>query len=288
MPEDAIEALARDREHGASEITQRALEAMPRIADTADEPLVALADAGACLVRAHPAMAPLVHLADQVLARFEAEGIDAFDAIEAQRSRRARALAQAGAKRIGTGDQVATYSRSGTVLAALRAALEDGPRFTVLVSEARPGGEGLSVARALASDGIPVTVTTDAALTSLVREADQLLVGADAICQAGLVNKIGTHALAREAARADVPVAVLAGTDKLLPPSYRRRPPLTTRASIGHELPDGVHEADPLFECEPMDPIDAVVTEQGVWTPGEAQAALAERALHPLLLERLG
>lgn len=287
---DAQEVLARlaaDREHGASEIADRALDALAALAAEADEPLEALAEAGAGLVEAHPAMAPLLHLANDVCVGYQADGDAVFERLDRERGRRARALAQAGAERIGVDDVVATYSRSGTVLDALRRAIDDGPRFRVVTSEARPGGEGRSVAAELARAGIDVTLTYDAALPGLVREADRLIVGADSICTRGLVNKAGTGVLVREADRAGVPADVLAGTDKLLPPSYRKRPPLTAAGRLGHRLPAGVHEAAPLFECEPLDPIDRVVTEQGAWTPEETLDALGAIELHPRLAERL-
>lgn len=279
--------LAADREHGASEIADRALDAMRVLAAEADEPLEALAEAGAGLVDVHPAMAPLLHLANEVCFGYQGGGAEVFERLDRERDRRARALAQAGAERIGADAVVATYSRSGTVLAALRRAIDDGPRFRVVTSEARPGGEGRSVAAELARAGIDVTLTYDAALPELVREADRLIVGADSICARGLVNKAGTGVLVREADRAGVPADVLAGTDKLLPPGYRKRPPLTAAGRLGHRLPEGVHEAAPLFECEPLEPVDRVVTEQGAWTPEETFEKLGEIELHPRLAEQL-
>lgn len=286
-PRQVLDELAHDTRHGASEITTRALAAMRELALDSDAPIDALAEAGAELIRAHPAMAPLVHLADAVLHRVQADGPKGLKVLRAEDEARRRALAQAGAALLDPGDQVATYSRSGTVLAALRHAVEADRRFSVLVSEARPGQEGLLLARDVVQAGVPVTLCTDAALVSLVREADKLIVGADAICAAGLVNKIGTGALVREAARADVPAYVLAGTDKLLPPSYRRRPPLVTQASMGHDLPAGAWEAGPVFECEPLDPIEAIVTEDGRLPPDELHQLLAARTLHPALQRAL-
>lgn len=285
-PRERIEALAHDRSHGASEIADAALEAMASLAESADDPATALADAGARLVEAHPAMAPLVHLADDVLRSYEAEGAKGFDRLAYARDDRARRLAHRGADLVEPGDQVATYSRSGTVLSALLAAAKQGVRFGVLVSEARPGLEGLTVASDLADAGVPVTLTTDAGLGDIVRDADRLLVGADSICARGLVNKIGTGTVLREAERAGVPGYVLAGTDKLMPASFRKRPPLAAAASMDHDLPEGVREAAPLFECRPLDPVERVVTEADTWTPEEVLDRLASIELHPALADR--
>lgn len=286
-PQDRIQALCEDRSHGASEITARALGPLQALADEAEDPLNAVADAGARLIRAHPAMAPLVNLVDAALDRLEQDPGSAFEELAAERERRAHALATAGAKRVPGGGEVATYSRSGTVLSALRRALESGTRFRVLTSEARPGHEGLSVARELAEAGVRVTLTTDAGLASLIGPADVLLVGADALCARGLVNKVGTGALVRQARVEDVPAYVLAGTDKLLPSSHRKRPPLTAHQSMGHPLPERVHEASPLFECASLSPVEAVITEEGALAPEEIHDRLGERRLHPKLRERL-
>jgi translation initiation factor 2B subunit (eIF-2B alpha/beta/delta family) len=73
------------------------------------------------------------------------------------------------------------------------------------------------MARELASAGIRVELTTDSALTEFVVFASAVVVGADAVSERGIRNKVGTDALAHCALEHGVPVWVLADTSKLLP-----------------------------------------------------------------------
>jgi translation initiation factor 2B subunit (eIF-2B alpha/beta/delta family) len=169
---------------------------------------------------------------------------------------------------------VATLSRSGTVLAALRAV--DAP---VLVGESRPAREGVGVAEALAGDR-SVTLATDAALPWLVadRDADCVLVGADAVLADGsVVNKAGTRALALAAAREGVPTYAVAAAAKVRPDA----------AMCGEEgAPEAVYDGDaavavanPTFDRTPADLVTAVVTEDGpLDADGVADVAAAHRA----------
>jgi translation initiation factor 2B subunit (eIF-2B alpha/beta/delta family) len=285
--EARLAALEADRERGASEITDDALTLYRRLARSTEPPVDAVADAGARLVEAHPAMAPLVTATSQALAAIREGGPDGVDDVREARRSRARAVAREGARLVPGRGAVAAYSRSSTVVAALRRALEAGRTPTVRVSEARPGGEGLGVARELTRDGARVTVTADADLIERAGRAEAVFVGADAICRAGLVNKTGTGALVREAARAGTPAYVLATTDKRMPPEHRERPPLTASGRLDPDLPRGVREAAPLFSCEPLGAVEAVVTEDGPTPPDAVLDGLDEVRLDPALAERL-
>jgi translation initiation factor 2B subunit (eIF-2B alpha/beta/delta family) len=73
--------------------------------------------------------------------------------------------ATASPDREATPPLVATLSRSGTVRDALV-----GAKPAVLIGESRPAREGVDAADALADAGLDVTLTTDAAMATLVRE----------------------------------------------------------------------------------------------------------------------
>lgn len=279
-----LSQLIEDRSSGASEITARARELLCEMARASDDPMTTVGDAGMRLIEAHPAMAPLLNLVDTTLHVLEEQGPAGLDGLIEAAKERYRAVVEHGARLVGGQATVATYSRSGTVLDAIRTAAAP-PR--VLVSEARPGGEGLTVARELAEAGVEVTLTVDAALPGLLADADLLLVGADSLCRKGVVNKVGTQALAQAAISAGCPTVVLASTDKLLPGAYRSAPPLTTQAELDLELPAEVEATVPLFEVAAWEHIDQVVTERGRRTIGEIQAAIETATLHPALADRL-
>lgn len=285
MPSDKrLEVLIEDCSSGASEITARARELLWEMARASDEPMATAVEIGARLIEAHPAMAPLVNLVDDTLRALDAQGSAGLDGLAEDAARRDRAVVEQGVQVLQGHATVATYSRSGMVLQALLA-VDRPPK--VLISEARPGMEGLTVARELAEAGAEVTLTVDAALPGLLADADLLLVGADALCRQGVVNKVGTQALARAAAAVGCPTVVLAGTGKLLPGAYRSAPPLTTRAEIDLDLPPEVETVVPLFEVVAWEHIDEVVTEQGRRTIGEIQTAIETTELHPALADRL-
>lgn len=167
-------------------------------------------------------------------------------------------------------DRVATLSRSGTVLAALREA-DPG---AVLVAESRPGGEGTGVAESLADD-CEVTVTTDAAFPFELDawDADALVVGADRILpDRRVVNKVGTRAAAL-AAPADCDCFVVAASDKV---ATDKSVDLEERDAA--EVYDGdapIDVANPTFDVTPGDAVDAVMTEDGV-LDGADVARIAE------------
>ncbi|SFS13083.1 Translation initiation factor 2B subunit, eIF-2B alpha/beta/delta family [Halomicrobium zhouii] len=156
-------------------------------------------------------------------------------------------------------DRVATLSRSGTVLAAIREAEPDA----VLVAESRPGREGVVVAEALAAD-CEVTLTTDAAFPFELDawDADALVVGADRVLPDGrVVNKVGTRAAAL-AAPDDCPCYVVAASDKV---ATDETVDLEERDAT--EVYDGdatVRVANPTFDVTPAGAVDAVITEDRV------------------------
>ncbi len=284
-PDPRLEALLADRSSGASEITARARRLLLDKAQGSDEPQTAILDAGVALIEAHPAMAPLLNLVDRLLEVLDDAGPAALERLGEEARARQQAVVEAGSELLQDHATVGTYSRSGTVLEALLAA---DPAPEVLLSEARPGQEGLTVARDLAEAGVQVTLTVDAALPSLLARADLLLVGADSLCYPGVVNKIGTGALALAAGAAGCPVAVLAASDKVLPRSFRATPSPVTEGRLDVAVPAGVTTEVPLFEVVAWDRIGTVVTEAGPQPPRQLQQATEERDLHPALADRLG
>lgn len=283
-PGQQLSRLIEDRSSGASEITARARALLCEMARASDEPMTTVGDAGMRLIEAHPAMAPLLNLVDTTLRILDEQGPTGLDGLAKAAEERHRAVVEHGAQLVGGQATVATYSRSGTVLDAIRAAAAP-PK--VLVSEARPGMEGLTVARELANVGVEVTLTVDAALAGLLVRADLLLVGADSLCREGVVNKVGTQLLARAASAVGCPTVVLASTDKLLPGAYRSAPPLTTRAELDLDLPAEVEIEAPLFEVMAWDHVDQAITDQGHRAIDEIQATIDTAGLHPALADRL-
>jgi methylthioribose-1-phosphate isomerase len=284
-PIAALDALQRDREHGASEIATRARHQLARLADTdADPDRARRAVLG--LAQTHAGMAALVHLADEALRALDEAGLAGLAELPRPRSP-VEAIAEHAGPGIADAGLLATYSRSGTVQAALERACEAGP-VRVQLSEARPGGEGLGLARELAAQGADVELTYDAQLATAIGEADLLLVGADAITADAFVNKAGTRPLLAHAQQAGTPTRVLAATTKLWPTEALGEPLVDAEADWHPDVPAQVDVHAPLFERVPLDLADRIVTEQGALEPEALGERIRDLDVHPDLAAAIG
>ncbi|MBI1798960.1 MAG: DNA recombination protein RmuC, partial [Candidatus Eisenbacteria bacterium] len=175
---------------------------------------------------------------------------------------------------------IATLSASRTVCDAMLAARRAGLAPRALVAEGRPGREGRAMAATLAAAGIPVWLVVDAALPLLLSQARMVWIGADAVTDQGVVNKIGSFAVAIAAREHSVPVYALATRRKFLP--------ATTAALRIVEMPpsevwkhpaEGVLPRNVYFESVPLALLRGVVVENAVLGASEVATTARERAL---------
>ena len=175
---------------------------------------------------------------------------------------------------------IATLSNSGSVLAALRALKREGREPRVLLAESRPGNEGRAMAAALAEAGIPSLVVVDAALPMLLSQATALWLGADAVTEYGVLNKIGSYAAALAAREHGVPVHALATRRKFLPAGT---PALAIAehpaAEVWDAPPAQVQPRNFWFEIVPHGLLQGVIVEDDVIGAAEAKIIAADRAL---------
>jgi translation initiation factor 2B subunit (eIF-2B alpha/beta/delta family) len=179
-----------------------------------------------------------------------------------------------------SGAWIATLSSSGAVRDALLATAAAGRRPRALVAEGRPALEGRTLAAALGAAGLPTWLVVDAALPLVLAQATALWIGADAVTDRGVVNKVGSFAAALAAREHSVPVYALADRRRFLP--------ATTPALKIVEMPpdevwespaEGVQPRNVYFELVPMPLLRGVVVEDTVLGPTEAAATARERAL---------
>jgi len=123
-------------------------------------------------------------------------------------------------KLIKDGSKIFTFSHSSVVRKAIMDAAQTGKRFEVILTEARPVGEGLSLAKFLGRAGIPVSLYTDAAMELAISRCDIVLVGTDWYWHRGFINKIGTHSALRIAYEREKAFYVLSDSSK-----YMKTPP---------------------------------------------------------------
>jgi translation initiation factor 2B subunit (eIF-2B alpha/beta/delta family) len=184
------------------------------------------------------------------------------------------------------GGWIATLSSSAAVGQALALAHAEGRAPRVLVAESRPRMEGRDLAAALAAHGIPVWVVVDAALPLVLSQARQLWLGADAVTELGVLNKVGSYGASLAAREHSVPVYALASQRKFLPANtgalrIAEMPP----EEVWESAPQGVRPRNVYFELVPLALFRGIVVEDGVLPPGEAAELARERPLPKALAE---
>ena len=236
---------------------------------------------GKALLDAQPSMAPMVNLVNQLFA--------AIDVLEDQQAIKEKGIAavqgflhnlSAGPEKIKENalsllegkTKVMTHSYSSTCLGVLGHTKD----IEVICPESRPLLEGVRTAQELGERGIRTRIVVDSAAPSLMGECDCVIVGADAVTPQGVVNKIGTYALALAAREHSVSVYVLAGTEKFLPAFLaqalrieEKDPEEVTQEAIPHSRVENRY-----FDYTPLDLITAVVTQDGVIAGEEVQKRL--------------
>jgi translation initiation factor eIF-2B subunit delta len=200
-----------------------------------------VARAARTLLSAHPAMAPLWRLAAVAYEAGDiARAVDRYMAgLQAGTDAAADQIRWAiGRRRV----RIVTHSSSDSVARAIARIATRVESVTCTVS--LPGAEGRAFARRLERTGVHTDVIADAAVARACASADLVLVGADALTEVGVVNKVGTMPLALAAQHARIGAYAFAGTAKCVPSA----------------LVAGASEA---FESTPLGLFDAILTERG-------------------------
>ncbi|KAM6233247.1 methylthioribose-1-phosphate isomerase [Porphyrio hochstetteri] len=177
----------------------------------------------------------------------------------------------------------------GTALGIARALHEQGRLARVFCTETRPYNQGGRLtAFELRHDGIPATLIADSAAAAAMRDrgVQAVVVGADRVAANGdTANKIGTYQLALAAQHHGVPFYVAAPSSSCdptlphgadIPIEERPAQELTHIQGLCLAPPD-IDVWNPAFDVTPHDLITGgIVTEWGVFAPGELRRALAE------------
>ncbi len=204
-----------------------------------------------------------------------------------------RAIGQNGATLLGQDSTVLTHCNAGslgtaffgTALGIVYAAAEQGKIARVYADETRPVGQGARLTTwELSRAGVPVTLICDdmAAYVMATNKVDAVLVGADRITANGdVANKIGTYGVAILAQYHDVPFYVAAPTSTIdFSLAAGKDIPIEQR-DAGEVLArplDGVDVLNPAFDVTPAHLVDKIITECGVFTPGELAGAYGHKS----------
>lgn len=163
-------------------------------------------------------------------------------------------------------ERILVHGFSRTVALALLEVHARGLDPEVVLSEGGADLGGRRMALELAPRGVRVTLVYDAALGTQVPGCDRVWLGTEAIGAQAFLGRVGTRALLEEARRVEVPSAVLATSDKLMPrgeldlPAWCESEPWL----LWYGAPEGVRLEVQLFERVPLELADAFATEHGI------------------------
>jgi translation initiation factor 2B subunit (eIF-2B alpha/beta/delta family) len=250
------------------------------------------------LIRAQPAMAALFRLVNDMLWACDEPALAkdvrqrALDYLQERQARAPqvlRAVAAAGAAELAKYDHIMTYSRSATVLDALQLMAKKGRTSRIYCSESRPMLEGQTLAHELSSAGLEVVIGIDMALFGWLDDVEALVIGADCLSISGVVNKIGSAALARAAIEREIPSIVLCSSYKFLPREYMLSKTIQTRDPEEIMPPAGAQldVRNVYFDIAPLDSFSMVITESGYFDACAIRDELAAVKIYPGLQGRL-
>lgn len=200
---------------------------------------------------------------------------------ESDRKNALEKIAEFGSNAIPKNAVVFTHCHSNTVEEILKRAWKERKLKEVICTETRPKLQGHITAENLAKSGIPVTIIVDSAAFPLMRNADLLLTGADAILANGdVVNKIGTAQISLAAAKENVPHYVACSSHKFDPlTSFGEEEIIEERSplEIWDKKMKNLKIRNPAFDITRAAYIKEIICELGCLAPSSFAAIEYER-----------
>lgn len=297
--EQMVSEISNDLTSGAAELALRSINIFRAVLDEAGLELTEtreeLAKTARMLLKAHPAMAPIINLSSNLLFEADAAGSteelqkrcdQALTAFEQQLCNNASRIADYVHDLIPFGTTVFAYSFSSTVISSLMAA-RSRKSFRVVCTEARPSMEGRKLSKVLADSGIEVVHTFDNAMGLILPSCRVAFMGADCLARPGLVNKIGSWLLALACRELNIRLYALAGTEKFVPDEIlfsfedHERP----GKEVWEGAPAGVTVVNRQFDLIPFSWLSGLVTEKGILFEKEIEKHIEESSIrmHPAL-----
>lgn len=195
--------------------------------------------------------------------------------------------AEVGSKRIRDDYVVFTHCHSSTVTRLLEVAKKSGKNFRVICTETRPAFQGRITAKEVLGFGLETTFIVDSAARSYIKNADIVIVGADAITAEGnVVNKIGTSTLAVLANEARKPFYVVSELLKFDPTTLHgdyEKIEMRNPKEVWEDAPEKLQVCNPAFDVTRRDFIHGLICEEGIIAP--ASVTETARRLYPWLFK---
>ncbi len=297
--EKKIQDIATDNRHGSAYLAQQSIATVQQFlhlttASSLKHLKIQIANLTKMLIQAQPAMAAIIRFGNQLVQEMESkntlsqikERIDLFcKDFQKQLNYSDKAISNHAVNIIQRKMTLLTHSYSSTVYHTLINAQEKYGQIQVTCTESRPLCEGVQLAQALAEQNISVSLIVDSALFSQLQWVDAVLIGADAITNEGVINKIGSQGLALAAYQHHIPVYVLCSTQKFLPPSYKLDLyELKNPTEISSGISDDIVVKNYYFDITSFSHISGIVTEEGVLSVKDVRSRINALSLHPSLM----
>lgn len=195
-----------------------------------------------------------------------------------------RKIGEIGARRVRDGDTIMTHCNSSAAISIMAAAHKDGKNINVIATESRPRWQGHLTIKQLDDSGIKTSLIVDSAVRYFMKEADLVVMGADAVTANGsIINKIGTSQLALCAHEARKNVIIAAETYKFSPRSLLGELIEIEERNSSEVIADeklkefsNVSVKNPAFDVTPREYIDLICTEVGAIPPEMAYIIIRE------------
>jgi translation initiation factor 2B subunit (eIF-2B alpha/beta/delta family) len=173
-------------------------------------------------------------------------------------------------KLIKSNDKIFTHCHSTNVVNSLIFAKKSKKNFEVYNTETRPLFQGRKTANDLRKAGIKVTMFVDSAAATAIEKygkedkmhADKIFLGADALLNNGIINKIGSGMIAELANKHKIPLYIIADSWKF----SKAKVPIEQRDlnEVWNNAPKSIQIKNPAFEFVPEKHITGIVTELGI------------------------
>jgi len=153
---------------------------------------------------------------------------------------------------------IITYSRSSIVKNILKEC--KNKKIKVICSESRPRYEGRKLVKELCNY-VDLTMVVDSGIFSFIDKADVIIIGADAVLEKSIVNKVGTSAIAMYAKQIGVPFCVACSSYKSFPFAFIKE---ESKKEIWKNPPENVKIKNFYFDTTPLEYISYFIFERGV------------------------
>jgi len=155
-----------------------------------------------------------------------------------------------------------THCHSTNVVRALISTKRNGKNFEVLNTETRPLFQGKQTSEELARNRIKVTEYIDSAMDEAIEKCDVVFLGCDAILKNGIINKIGSNAIAELSFLHKKPLFIIADSWKFSPKNVE----IEERDfhEVWKHVPKHIKIANPAFELVDKKYIAKIVSELGI------------------------